>query len=549
MLLTGYLQLSIKIDSIGGQLEKSVFCYRREDAGRYNLPAQGNLRADLIDVLSTRSAATCYGDIQLASGNNETRLYGYVFHCARDSVFIMRSSIFRAALLGLLSLLRYDFVVAQSSSVSSIGTRTVGIDWPRMLGPTADSRSPEKGILTDWTNGKPRIVWSRPLGIGYGNCVVANGRAFQFDRFGDVERLWCLNAETGEEIWKWESPVEYEDMYGYNNGPRASAVVDNDRVYVYGVAGLLACLDVFGGRERWKADLNQAYGVVQNFFGVGSTPCIFEDKVIVIVGGSPARSQSIPGGRLDRVEANGTAIVAFDKLSGKELYRVGNYLAGYSAPIIATMHGKPYGLAFVREGLMIFDPSNGRETTFFPWRATIMESVNAAWPVVTGNKILISETYEKGSVLLDFDGVRLKPIWTDPKLQRNQAMRAHWATPVLHDGFLFGCSGRNEPDADLRCVKLDDGSVQWTHRNRDRTSCLLVDGHLIVLGEHGLLQLLRLNSEKYDVVGEVDLGSLTAPDQLPWLESPTWAPPVLSHGLLYLRGARRLVCLELIPTN
>lgn len=415
-----------------------------------------------------------------------------------------------------------------------------------MLGPTADSRSPEHGILTDWTAGKPKIVWSRPLGIGYGNCVVAHGRAFQFDRFGPVERLSCLKAESGDEVWKWEAAVDYEDMYGYNNGPRASPVVDHDRVYVYGVAGRLACIDIVDGRERWNSNLNETYGVVQNFFGVGSTPCIFEDKVIVMVGGSPAQSQTIPGGRLDRAEPNGSAVVAFDKLTGKELYRVGNYLASYSAPIIATMHGKPYGLAFVREGLMIFDPSSGREVTFFPWRASFLESVNAAWPIVVGNRILISETYEKGAVLLEFDGKQLTPVWTDGKRQRDQAMRAHWATPVLDQGFLFGCSGRNEPDADLRCVKLADGSLQWTHRNRDRTSSLIVDGHLIVLGEHGLLQLLRLNPEKYDVVGELDLGATLAPDGQPWLESPTWAPPVLSRGLLYLRGARRLVCLELI---
>ena len=116
---------------------------------------------------------------------------------------------------------------------------------------------------------------------------------------------------------------------------------------------------------------------------------------------------------------------------------------------------------------------------------------NAAWPVIVGNRILVSETYEKGSAWLEFDGKQLKPLWIDGKLQKSQAFRAHWATPIHRDGFIFGCSGRNEPDADFRCVKLSDGEVKWVHRNHDRTNCICVDGYLIVLGEHGLLQLVR----------------------------------------------------------
>jgi outer membrane protein assembly factor BamB len=436
---------------------------------------------------------------------------------------------------------------SQSLSVPALWTRSAGGDWPRMLGPDGNGHSPEKGILQGWDQGRLAIRWSQRTGTGYGNAVVAKGRAVQWDRFDQQERLTCYHAESGEELWRWESPVRYQDLYGYNNGPRSSPVIDEDRVYAYGVAGTLACVALATGEELWKIDLNERYGVVQNFFGVGSTPCVFEDKLLVMVGGSPAESQQVPEGRLNLVKANGSAFVAFDKRSGAELYRVGQYLASYSAPVIATIDGRPWCLSLVREGLLLFDPRDGSGEVFFPWRASFLESVNAAWPVVVGNRIFISECYEKGSAWLEFDGRKLQVRWSDPQPQRNQAMRAHWATPVLDGDFLYGCSGRNEPDADFRCIRLTDGAVQWTHRNRDRTTCLAVDGHLVVLGEHGLLQLVRLNPEKFELVTEVDLGSMLAPDDAPWLDSPTWAPPVLSHGLLYLRGQRRLVCLELIP--
>ncbi len=434
-----------------------------------------------------------------------------------------------------------------STSPPSLWTRQQGNDWPRMLGPSANGQSAETGILTDWSDGKLALRWSKNTGTGYGNGVASQGRWFQFDRFENAERLTCYHAETGEQLWTSESPVEYQDMYGYNNGPRASAVVDQNRVYVYGVAGRLAANDVVSGRVLWEKDTKQEYGVIQNFFGVGSTPCVFEDLLLVMVGGSPASQRNDPPTRLDQVKPGGNAIVAFNKQTGQEVYRTGNYLASYSAPIIANMHGQPWCVILVREGLLVFDPRDGKKEVFFPWRASILESVNAAWPVVVGNRIFISETYEKGSVWLDFDGRELKPIWVDGKLQKSQAMRAHWATPVLCEAFLFGCSGRNEPDADFRCVRLADGEVQWVHRNRDRTTCLGVDGHLVVLGEHGLLQLVTATSERYGLIAEVDLGDKRAEDGRPLLESPCWAPPVLSHGLLYLRGQHRVVCLELIP--
>ncbi|MFN9436546.1 MAG: PQQ-binding-like beta-propeller repeat protein, partial [Planctomycetota bacterium] len=213
---------------------------------------------------------------------------------------------------------------------TSLWTRSQGDDWPRMLGVRYDSISNETGIRTDWGKAGLPIRWTQPTGTGYGNGVAALGRWFHFDRFAEFERLTCYRAETGETLWKWDSPVVYRDAYGYNNGPRASPVVDGDAVYVYGVSGTLACIAVADGRERWRRDMNRDYGVIPNFFGVGASPLVYGDLVLVMVGGSPA---SLSAGRtptlndLPRATPNGSAMVALDKKKGKEAYRVGNYLA------------------------------------------------------------------------------------------------------------------------------------------------------------------------------------------------------------------------------
>ncbi len=97
-----------------------------------------------------------------------------------------------------------------------LGTRKLGDDWPQLLGPTGDNRSRETGIITEWNATSPKLVWQMPLGTGYGTPAISRGRLFQFHRVADQARLVCLNSETGTELWKFEYPSDYQDLYGYD---------------------------------------------------------------------------------------------------------------------------------------------------------------------------------------------------------------------------------------------------------------------------------------------------------------------------------------------
>ncbi|MCA9183767.1 MAG: PQQ-binding-like beta-propeller repeat protein [Planctomycetales bacterium] len=429
--------------------------------------------------------------------------------------------------------------------------RTAGEDWPAFLGPRGDGSSSETGVDPKGWQPIPPVVWSIPLGVSYGAPTIAAGKLFQFDRYGDFERLTCYAAETGQELWQSQSEVRYDDRYGYNNGPRCSPLVDGKLIYLYGVTGNLSCVDSDNGQVVWSNDLNSDYGVVPNFFGVASNPCIFENLLLVMVGGSTPQTRGLPTERLDQVKPDGTAVVAFDKLTGNEVYRVGAGLASYASLVVKPIDGQSTGLAFLRDGLMGWEPSTGQVLFEFPWRAPMLESVNAALPVVSGEQILISEAYEVGSALLRRKhGHPLSVVWKDGGPRSRCRFRAHWSTPVVVDGFLYGCSGRNGPDTDFRCVRLADGEVMWTDRDRDRqrSSLLLVDGYLIVFGETGTLELIRPSPEKLEVLARADLSQIADPKSgEPLVDYPCWAAPVLSHGLLYLRGNRSLVCLDLIP--
>ena len=432
--------------------------------------------------------------------------------------------------------------VAGVTEVPDLRTRKTGSDWPAFLGPAGTSVSSEKGIVTPWPRQGLRVVWQQRLGAGYGMPSVSRGRLFQFDRHGDRARLSCLKSETGEPLWKFEYPTNYEDAFGYSNGPRCCPVVDDDRVYVFGAEGMLHCLRVTDGKLLWKVDTQAQFHVVPNFFGVGSTPVVCEDLLIVHVGGSPRTNQVVP---FDELKGDGSAVVAFDKHTGKVRYRVSDELASYAGPVLATINGRKWGFVFARGGLVGFEPATGKIDFHFPWRARVLESVNASNPVVAGDRVFITEAYGPGSALLKVKPGGYDVLWTDADKGRDKSMQCHWNTPIYHDGYVYGSSARYSNHAELRCVELATGKVMWRERGLGLASLLMVDGHFVCLTEEGVLLLLRVNPKRYEEVSRLELAERGAP----LLEYPCWAAPIVSHGLMYVRGKDRLVCVELIPNR
>ena len=126
-------------------------------------------------------------------------------------------------------------------------------------------------------------------------------------------------------------------------------------------------------------------------------------------------------------------------------------------------------------------------------------------PVVVGNEVFISETYGVGSSLLEVKPGEHKVIWSDDPRKREKAMKCHWNTPINVDGYLYGCSGRNEPDSNHGASNGKPGEIMWSEVINARTSWRYVDGYFVCLGEYGSLQLIRPNPKKLDVVAEVTL--------------------------------------------
>jgi len=441
-------------------------------------------------------------------------------------------------------------------------------DWPAFLGPRRDNTSAETGLLERWPTNGPPVMWEKEIGSGYSAPSVRGEELVLHHRSGEEERIEAFDAASGKPEWRYAYASHFSDPFGYNNGPRCTPLLTSNYCYTFGAEGRLLCLELNSGGLVWQRDTAKDWNIPEPFFGVGSTPLLEGDKLIVMIGGQP-----------------NSAVVALDASTGKTIWENGGKknwdgistigwrgeapyrwtgeekLASYSSPVAATIHGKRHILCLTRQGLMSLNPTNG-EIYFCRWfQSPVNESVNAMCPVVSGDLILISAAYYHiGAVLLRVkpDGKGFEEVWRSPRPEADRdtlsgrppapVLEIHWNTPVLLNGVLYAFSGRNEPDATFRCVEFMSGKLLWSREERwrphtamqprvyGRGSAILADGKLIVLGEGGKLGLFSLNAKQPEEICSW---------QVPPLHYPCWAAPVLAHRKLYLRSENRLVCLDL----
>ncbi|NQZ66822.1 MAG: PQQ-like beta-propeller repeat protein [Lentisphaeria bacterium] len=397
-------------------------------------------------------------------------------------------------------------------------------DLTDFLGNGRQPVSNETNLLKNLSNIK--LVWEFEKGDSYTAPVIKGDKLIYAHAIKKKVHIECLNALNGKTIWRYSYTSEYKDQFGYGNGPRGSAVIDGDLVYMHGVAGKLLCLNLKDGKKVWSINTNKLYKVPQAFFGIASTPLVEGDLLIVNVG-APA----------------GPCVVAFNKKTGKELWKTGNkWRASYASPIAVTLHGQRRLLVFAGGktkppvgGLMCINPKTAKIDFEYPWRSKKLESVNASTPIAFGNKVFISAAYQTGGTLLEIQkDFSYKVLWTTDKLN------CHWMTPVQVGNYMYGISGRYSSRSTLVCINIKTGKAAWAEKlswneklqNSEKEkpigfnlgSIIKADGKFLCLSEQGHLLWLEMNETGYKILSKKRL----------FTANETWCSPVISKGILYL---------------
>ena len=384
-------------------------------------------------------------------------------------------------------------------------------DWPQFLGPARDGRYTGAPLAADWPDGGPRRLWSRPVGAGFAGPVVAGDRLILFHRVGGAEVVEALDAATGGVLWRYDYPTTYRDDFGFDEGPRSVPVVHGGRVYTFGAQGRLHAVDVETGAGVWQVDTHARYGVRKGFFGAAGSPLVEDGRVIANVGGRR-------GG-----------IVAFDAATGGELWTATTHEASYSSPAAGAFGGRRTALVFTRNGLVGLDPASGEVRFERRWRSRLGASVNAATPLVLGDRVFISASYGAGAALLRVEGGTLAEEWSG-----DDSMTNHYATAVERGGVLYGYHGRQEYSPSLRAVDARSGAVRWSEDRFGAGTVTLAGDLLVILRESGELVLAEATPDAFRPLARAAI-----------LPGVVRAYPALAAGRLYARNADTLVAVDL----
>jgi outer membrane protein assembly factor BamB len=355
------------------------------------------------------------------------------------------------------------------------------------------------------------VLWTAATGKGFSSLAVSGGRVFTLVQEREHEAAICWDAEQGTELWRFRYPCRLRLDHG--DGPRSTPAVEGDRIYLIGAGGIFHCLDTADGRVRWRHDLDAEFGGAAvprgpAYWGHCCSPLV-EGVLVVTSTGGPNR-----------------AVAAFNKHTGRLVWKALDDPAGYSSPIAATLAGTRQFVFFTGVGLVGLSPADGSLLWRFPWETN--DYCNIVTPIAAGNYLFISTGYDGGCALVEIaagdDG-----SWRAEQVYAHKRMRNHFSTCVLCRGYLYGFDNTH-----LVCMDFRTGRIHWKQRGFQKGSLLIADGRLIVLGEDGLLAMADAAPDAYRQRG-----------CLRFSQNRCWTVPVLAGGRLYVRDEERLVCFDL----
>ncbi len=412
-------------------------------------------------------------------------------------------------------------------------------DWPQWLGPQRDSVWRETGILERFPEGGPRVKWRARVASGYAGPAVASGRVYLTDfvtkedianhigrsRLPGTERVLCLRAADGELLWKHQYPCRYH--ISYPGGPRCTPTVAAGKVYTLGAMGDLVCLDAEKGTMIWSRDLKKDYRIDAPLWGFSGHPLVDGQKLFCLVGG------------------RGSVAVAFDKDTGKELWRsLSASEPGYCPPTMIEAGGTKQLLIWHADSLNSLNPETGKVSWSVELSPSYGMSITA--PRKLGN-YLYASAIGRQAVLLELsrDKPAVKEVWRG---DGDTAVYCSNSTPFLEDGTIYGvCCEQGA----LRAVKLTTGERLWSayrpttggQRVPHGTAFLVKNGQRFFLfNERGQLILARLSPHGYE---EISRARLLEPTNTAFGRDVLWSHPAFAEKSMFARNDRELICVSL----
>ena len=409
-------------------------------------------------------------------------------------------------------------------------------DWPRWLGPRGDCSWNDTGLVTKFPAAGPKVLWRAPVANGYSGPSVAGGKVFVMDyqiASGEVdanpggrtkltgkERALCFDEKTGKQLWAHSYDCAIN--LSFPNGPRCSPVVDGGVVYALGAEGHLAALTT-DGKVVWEKELKTEYKCESPIWGYAATPLIHGDVLYTLAGGA------------------GSAVVALDKKTGKEIWRaLDTKDIGYAPPVWTKRDGKDELLVWHSESLNGLDPKTGKVAWSQEFKTFYGMSIMA--PRVTADGIFIGGIIQKSAMVKPGDG-KAELVWEGtPKT----GLGPKNATPIVVGEHVYGC----DMDGDLRCFKSATGERLWStldvlsgKKSPSGTFFMArTPQQWVLFNDYGDLILADLSPTGYKEASRAKILSADTPSMG---RTVVWSHPAFANKCVFARNDKELICVSL----
>ncbi len=441
------------------------------------------------------------------------------------------------------SLLLSGVLVCAVVSLSSV----FADDWPQWLGPQHDAVWRETGIVGKFPAEGPPVRWRTPIGAGYAGPAVANGKVYVTDRrlpegasnpsnpfqrgtIPGTERVLCLNETDGKILWQHT----YDCPYGlsYPAGPRATPVVSGGKVYTLGAEGHLFCFDATTGKVIWSHDFKRDFSIQTPVWGFSAHPLLDGNKLICLAGGE------------------GSTVVAFDKDSGKELWRaLAAKEPGYCPPVIFEAGGKRQLVVWHPEAVNSLDPETGK--VYWSQPCNIRSGMTIPTPRKMGDLLYLTCFYN-GSTMLRLDANKpvATEVWASKKVSEKDtdALHSTMSTPFLEDGYIYGVCSYGQ----LRCLKAGSGERVWEtlkattpdgKEMRWANAFIVKNGdRFFLFNEKGDLIIAKLSPKGYE---EISRAHLLEPTNTAAGRDVLWSHPAFANRCMFARNDKEIICVDL----
>jgi outer membrane protein assembly factor BamB len=435
-------------------------------------------------------------------------------------------------------------------------------DWPQWLGPQRDGVWREKGLAQKFPKDGPKQLWKQPIGAGYAGPAVADGKVYVTDRVlakgasnpedafdtdtqvRGLERVLCFDQKTGNQIWKHEYPCIYQ--LSYASGPRTTPVVSGDKLWTLGAMGDLVCLSTKDGKPVWSHNLPEKYNFSTPQWGFAGHPLLDGNRLICLVGGK------------------GNVVVAFDKDTGKELWKaLSAPEPGYAPPMIYTVGGKRQLILWSAAAVNGLDPETGKVYWTQPFgKKQVKAGMSIPTPRLIGKDTLYVSCFYDGSLMFKLDAGQPKVLWTrtkavvDPGPEETEQLHCVMSTPAIRDGYIYGVCSYGE----FRCLEVATGKRIWsTHAPVTGKSTRWGNAFIVQLGdgsdryilfnEKGDLILCQLTPAKYEEISRANIiaptntmaaGGFGGKDRI-----VVWSHPAFAGQCVFARNDREMVCVSM----